>query len=89
MEKEFSQDFIKKTVLCTVEIGKNLITLLATGAKSKKSKNKPTKISQNFLKNLQKSFVEPKKIPKIFPPPPPRNGTVTLSKIFRPPPRVT
>ena len=71
MEKEVSQDFIKKTVLCTVEIGKNLKTLLATGAKSKKSKNKPTKISQNFLKNLQKSFVEPKKIPKIFSPPPP------------------
>ena len=38
MEKEFSQDFIKKTVLCTVEIGKNLKTLLATGVKSKNLK---------------------------------------------------
>ena len=36
MKKEVSQDFIKKTVLCTVEIGKNLKNLLATGEKSKK-----------------------------------------------------
>ena len=46
MEKEVSQDFIKKTVLCTVEIGKNLKNLLATGEKSKK---------KNLKTNLQKS----------------------------------
>ena len=45
MEKEVSQDFIKKTVLYTVEIGKNLKKLLDTAEKSKKSRKTPTKIS--------------------------------------------
>ena len=44
MEKEVSQDLIKKTVLYTVEIGKNLKKLLDTAEKAK-----------NLEKHLQKS----------------------------------
>ena len=55
MEKEVSQDFIEKTVLYTVEIGKNLKKLLTTGEKSKKS-------LKNTYKNLIKLLKKPSKI---------------------------